>query len=170
MKQLYFMRHGLSVMNKQGVFSGRDDTPLAEEGIEQCKKTAELVKKLGIDTIVSSPMKRTMESAAIIARAIGLPEDKIVVSDLFIERGFGPLEGTTYTTKMDLDETKGVEHSSDIIKRAKAGLKLLNELDADIILVVSHGSLGRALRHVIDPNIDFHKTERFNNAEVVKLI
>ena len=170
MKHLYFMRHGLSVMNQKGLYSGKIDTPLALEGIKQCREAARAVKNLGIDAIVSSPMERTLESAKIIAQEIGFPIDKIVVSDLFMERGFGPLEGTTYMSRFDLDDTKGVEHSSDIIKRAQKGLELLKSIDADSILVVSHGALGRALRIAIDPGIDFHKTDRFNNAEVVKLI
>ena len=170
MKHLYFMRHGLSVMNQQGLFSGRNDTPLAEEGIKQCEDAAKIIKGLGIDAIVASPMERTIESAKIIAKDIGYPLDKIIVSELFVERSFGPLEGTTYRPRYDLDDTKGVEHSKDIIKRAKAGLRMLKGLDADCILVVSHGALGRALRIAIDPTVDFHKTERFNNAEVVKLI
>ena len=164
------MRHGLSVMNAQGLFSGRNDSPLSKKGVAQCKGAASIARQYNIDTIVSSPMKRTIESAKIIAKAIEYPEDKIIISDLFMERNFGPLEGTTYTNQLDLDKTDGVEHSLDIIKRAKLGLKMLNNLDSDVILVVSHSALGRALLHAIDPSVDFHKIERFNNAEVVKLI
>lgn len=41
MKHLYFMRHGLSVMNKQGVFSGSNDTPLDAEGIKTMPKCSQ---------------------------------------------------------------------------------------------------------------------------------
>lgn len=172
MKHLYFMRHGLSVSNMRGLLSGRDDTPLAKEGIKQCEAAAKQISKLNIDAIVSSPMQRAMESAKIIAEAIGYPEDKIIVSELFMEREFGPLEGADYRhyRHQNLDNSEGVEHSSSIIKRAEQGLELLKGIPADNILVVSHGSLGRALRHVTNPDIDFHHSAGFNNAEVVQLL
>jgi len=157
-------------MNKQGIFSGRNDTPLTKEGIVQCHQAAKDLKSIKINAIVTSPMKRALDSAKIIAEEIGFPIEDIIISDLFVERSFGPLEGTTYTKNMDLDTTSGVEHSTSIIKRAQAGLNLINSLDADNVLVVSHGALGRALRHVIDPSLDYHEFEGFNNAEIVKLI
>lgn len=170
MKHLYFMRHGLSVMNMQGVFSGSIDTPLAELGIKQCHLAAHHLNGVLIDAIVCSPMKRTVESAKIICQEISFPEEKIIVSELFVERSFGPLEGTDYSTDLNLDQTGGVEHSSSLINRAQLGLDLLNSLEADTILVVSHGAIGRALRHVINPSLDYYHMAGFNNAEVVKLI
>ena len=119
------MRHGLSVMNKQGIFSGRNDTPLTKEGIFQCHQAAKDLKSIQINAIVTSPMKRALDSAKIIAEDIGYPIENIIISDLFVERSFGPLEGTTYTKNMDLDTTSGVEHSTSIIKRAQAGLDLI---------------------------------------------
>lgn len=170
MKHLYFMRHGLSVMNKQGIFSGRNDTPLDIEGIKQCHDAAKALEDLDIDCIVSSPMKRAIDSAKIIADEIGFSKQKIVVSDLLVERSFGPLEGTEYTQKKNLDETEGVEHSSSLIDRAKLVLRLINNLEGDTVLIVSHGAMGRAIKHVIDPNIDYQHIPSFNNAEIVKLI
>lgn len=170
MKHLYFMRHGLSVMNKQGVFSGSNDTPLDAEGVKQCQNAAKTIAKLYIDEIVSSPMKRALDSAKIIAEEINFPNNKIIISDLLVERSFGPLEGTEYTRQHNLDEINGVEHSSSLIDRAEQILKLINSLEADNVLVVSHGAMGRALKHVIDPTIDYQHIPSFNNAEVIKLI
>lgn len=170
MKHIYFMRHGLSVMNKQGIFSGRNDTPLTEEGVEQCRQAANSLKSVKIDEIVASPMKRAVDSAQIIAEEIGFPIDKIITSDLLVERSFGPLEGTRYTRTHNLDETEGVEHSSSLIERAEAALELINSLEGETVLVVSHGAIGRALKHVINPSLDYQEVEGFNNAEIVKLI
>ena len=81
-------------MNLSAVFSGRTDTPLAPEGIEQCRRAAQQMKDLGINCIVSSPIARAVESANIIAKEIGFDSSKIIQNDDFIERSFGPLEGT----------------------------------------------------------------------------
>jgi broad specificity phosphatase PhoE len=92
MKKLYFIRHGLSEMNKSGHFAGTIDTPLAEEGRAQAKMAGIKARELRIDLIVTSPLIRASETAEIIARQIGYPKDKIVLSRLLIERHWGDLE------------------------------------------------------------------------------
>jgi broad specificity phosphatase PhoE len=171
MKHLYFMRHGMSEMNRQGLFSGRSDTPLTKTGIEQCKKAAAALKGVKIDAIVSSPMKRAYDSACIVAEEIGFPEDKITLSDLFMERELGVLEGSDYRRGLPLNSFKGVEHSNNLIARTRLGLEFLNALDADNILVVSHSAVGRALKLMTDPNLsEFASVSGFKNAKIVKLI
>lgn len=170
MKHLYFMRHGMSEMNKLRLFSGRTDTPLTEEGIEQCKKASQRLKKVSIDLIVSSPMKRAFDSARIVAEEIGLPENKIILSDLFMERELGSLEGTDYREGLMLNRFAGVERSISLVARATIGLEFLNVLDAETILVVSHSAIGRALKTVIEPKQDFKQVGSFKNAEIAKLI
>lgn len=157
-------------MNKQGIFSGRTETPLAREGVQQAKLAGEHAKGLSIDCIVSSPMKRALDTATIIAGQIGYPVDKIIISDLFMERAFGPLEGTAYQPNMKIEHIEGVEKAELIVQRAKAGVEYLHTLPHDTILVVSHGAIGRALRHCLDPTTPFHDTKRFLNAEVIKLL
>jgi len=170
MKHIYFMRHGLSIMNKRGLYAGSLDTPLSKEGIEQCHLAAKDLANIKIDVIISSPMKRALESAKIIAEEINYPINTIVINDLFVERMFGPLEGTKYMPNHNLDGMDGVEHSTSVILRAKAGLDFINSLDAQTILVVSHGALGRALMHAVNPNIDISTIKSFNNAEIIQLI
>src|SRR4051812_29809317 len=115
MKHLYFMRHGLSVMNQQGIFSGRTDTPLAPEGTEQAHAAGEYAKNLQIDCIVSSPMARALETAQIVAGHIGYSADSIIVSELFAEREFGTLEGTKYVPRMHMEGVEGVETAENIV-------------------------------------------------------
>jgi len=164
------MRHGLSIMNKQGIFAGSIDTPLSKEGVQQCLLAVKDLSDIKIDAIVSSPMKRALDSAKIIAEQINYPIDKIIINDLFVERNFGPIEGTKYFPNMNLDDTHGVEHSNSVILRAQKGLDFINSLQAQNVLVVSHGALGRALIYAINPSVDFSSIKSFNNAEIIKLI
>lgn len=170
MKHLYFVRHGLSVMNKKGIFSGRTETPLAPEGIEQCEKAGRKAKKLNIDFIISSPMERARETAALIAQQIGYPLGDIAINDLFMERDFGSLEGTEYSINRDFSVYTDVESDEEILERARKGLEYLQSLKHDNILVVSHGAIGRAMRHILNPDVHFHHTERFENAKIVQLL
>ena len=170
MQHLYFVRHGLSVKNKEGVFSGRTETPLAPEGIEQAEAAGRQAKALDIDLIITSPMDRARETAALIAEQIGYPVTEIRTSDLFIERAFGVLEGTPYQSDMHLEDYEGVEKTEDIITRAREGLKHLENMRYDNILIVSHGAIGRALRNVLHPNIPFRGSEKFENGKIVQLL
>lgn len=170
MKRLYFMRHGLSVYNQIGKFSGRIDSPLTDEGRDDVRNTADSVKKLKIDTIVSSPLSRALESAQIIAEIIEYPENKILISDLFSERDFGILEGTPYTPLAVNDNVEEIESVEDLIKRAQKAYEWLNTLESDDILIVSHGSLGRALHYVVSQEEPYIPPAKFENAKIVKLI
>ncbi|MDB5175632.1 MAG: histidine phosphatase family protein [Candidatus Saccharibacteria bacterium] len=167
---MYFVRHGLSVMNKQGIFSGRTETPLAPEGLAQAKAAGLELKDVGVDCIVSSPMKRARHTAQIIADEIGYNKDKIILNDLFMERAFGPLEGTPYSKHLQMEDIEGVEPGEELLARAKAGIEFLQTLPYNTIVVTSHGAIGRAMRHLLHPDIPFHGSESFNNAEVIKLL
>ncbi len=159
MKKLFFIRHGLSEGNKANIWSGGGvNSPLAEEGRAQAKETAKMAKKLDIDLIVSSPMERARETAEIIAEGIKYPKEKILISDLLVERNFGDLEGLPHKDdddSLDLDSVPNVETMKMILDRADKAIGYLEGLDADHILIVSHGSFGRALRHHLVEEMPF---------------
>jgi broad specificity phosphatase PhoE len=168
MKHLYFIRHGQSVMNKKGIFSGRSETPLNQEGRTQAAVSGRLLRSTPIDCIVASPMIRTIETANLIADIIGYSVDRIIINTLFAERDFGPLEGTKY--QQNLGDVDGVETIAALIGRAEDGLEFLNTIPADSILLVSHGAIGRALRHCIDPSTPYQPSTGFENGKVVRLL
>ena len=58
---IIMIRHGESEDNIQRIFS-RNDTRLTEKGIEQIKKTKELINKFSYDKVYYSPLKRTVET------------------------------------------------------------------------------------------------------------
>lgn len=162
------MRHGESVMNRDGIFSGRYETPLTQRGRSQTQRAANKLMDVPIDCIVASPMGRTMETAIIVANAIGYPTKSIIQNSFFIERSFGPLEGTAY--KPNLGDVEGVETMKELLNRAKLGLAFLNTIEGESILLVSHGAIGRALRHCINPAIPYRPSRGFENGEIVQLI
>lgn len=164
------MRHGLSLMNQQGVFSSTTDTPLTPEGEEQCRAAGRELRGMPIDVIVSSPFERAQHSAEIVAEELDIDPATIIINDHFSERSFGPLEGTTYQPNIEMDDIEGVEHSTELIERVSKGLADLRTLEADSILVVSHGAVGRALRHLLRPDIPYKGSPKFHNAKVEKLL
>lgn len=167
MKQLYFTRHGLSVMNKQGLRSGSTNTPLTDEG----RTSATIVGQttdLQFDLIVTSVLDRAIETAQLIAKEIDYPLDKIYQSALLNERDFGVLENQIYVQGEDTDDVGGIELEADILARAQQAIDWINTLPGESVLIVAHGAIGRALRHIINPTIPFNGIG-FPNTEIIKL-
>jgi uncharacterized phosphatase len=168
MKHLYFCRHGESELNKAGVFAGLTNTPLTDEGREQARTEGLKATGHGIDTIVCSPLGRAVETAEIIARQIGIDPSAIQQNELLIERDFGELEGTPYDPHIPIPVHPSVESDEMLVGRAAKAKLWLETLPAETILVVAHGSFGRALRSLYKPEIDFD--QRIPNAEIIQLL
>lgn len=167
MKKLYFIRHGLSEMNVQARFAGHTDTPLTPAGRKQARLAGVSAKGLAIDLIVSSPLSRAHETAQIVARVIDYPIKDIITNPILIERFYGPLEGAPYSPDLDLDGITDIETNHMLVARAHAALAWINSFEADHILVVSHGSFGRALRSILKSEYPMSHPERINNAELL---
>jgi len=174
MKRLYFVRHGETHMNVSGHYSGTTETKLTPKGRAQAKAAGKLAKNLGIDYIVSSPLSRAYNTAKIIAKEIGYPIDQIHTNALFIERHFGEMEGKLWQPDLDIDGIADVESVDEMLGRAKEALEFLHTIPHNNVLVVAHGTFGRALRSHILPDMVYYNTsptspstDRLPNAEIV---
>ncbi len=88
MKQIIFLRHAETKMNKEGRFCGRRDVEISEEGRKQAKKMREIFKEYQFDAIYCSPLKRTKQTLEAI-----FPNRKFIKEDGFTEIGLGEWEG-----------------------------------------------------------------------------
>jgi phosphohistidine phosphatase len=82
---LYFLRHGLA--SDSDTWTGDDsERPLTNEGLLLMKTSANTLKKIGvkIDAILSSPLKRAVQTAQIAAMALGVD----VIQDERLAYGF----------------------------------------------------------------------------------
>ncbi len=180
MKQIYFIRHGQSVMNESDLWAGSTDTPLTELGISQAKAAGLHAKNQGLafDAIISSPKQRAHHTAKHIAQELGHPIQDIIVDPRLTERNFGELEGTPYiNTKLayhaderSIDAYKDVEPLQDLQNRADEFLEYAMSLPHDTILVAGHSAFGRALRRSVDKLPISERGESFDNAVITRLI
>ena len=69
--RIFLVRHGSTILSAEDRFAGATDVPLSDEGREQARKLSHRLRKEAIDAIYASPLKRTMETAAIIATPHG---------------------------------------------------------------------------------------------------
>ncbi len=67
----YFMRHGESEGNRDGIMQGRTPFRLTETGRAQAREMGAWFRGRGIDLVLTSPLPRASETAAIVAAAAG---------------------------------------------------------------------------------------------------
>ncbi|HVS69460.1 MAG TPA: bifunctional RNase H/acid phosphatase [Mycobacteriales bacterium] len=87
------LRHGETPLSIEKRFSGRGDAALTERGVAQAEAAALRLAGLGLDVIVSSPLRRTRQTADIVAARVGV---EVVEEDGFAETDFGEWEGATF--------------------------------------------------------------------------
>lgn len=92
-------RHGQTEWNVLKKIQGKVDIELNETGIDQARITADSLINEEIDLIISSPLKRALQTAQIINENKNVP---IIIDDRISERNFGEYEGVE-TTSFDFN-------------------------------------------------------------------
>ena len=100
MTLLYLMRHGETELNTKGVYYGWTDCGLSEKGVKQAQKVALMLKDIKFDTVISSPLKRAKDTAAIVSK---FPPEEIVLDGRLKELNFGSWEGRHYQSIQEWD-------------------------------------------------------------------
>lgn len=154
---IYFIRHGETDWNKQGIIQGAVDTELNAHGIEQAKEVARaLSEKTGEFerfNFVVSPQRRACETMNYIATALKLDAGEIKIEPRLRELGFGVWENRPFWELKDSPifpadaETRydwrpeGGESYADGVARVDDWLATVEHPT----LVVAHGAVGRCL-------------------------
>ena len=139
---IYLIRHGETDWNLIGKVQGREDIPLNDTGKSQAKKCAIALQSTGIKTIISSPLKRAVETANIIANIHNGME--VFIDEEWIERDFGDLSGMTYDRRKYFDTFGHEETMESLDKLSKRLIDCIQRyaikyLDQDIVMI-SHGA------------------------------
>src|SRR5512143_4021360 len=66
--RIYLIRHGATILSAEDRFAGATDVDLSEEGRRQAEALALRLSDDHITAVYCSPMKRTVETATIVAR------------------------------------------------------------------------------------------------------
>ncbi|HTW20530.1 MAG TPA: bifunctional RNase H/acid phosphatase [Mycobacteriales bacterium] len=99
------VRHGETPLSLEKRFSGRGEAELTERGAAQAAALAKRLASTPVDAIVSSPLRRTRQTSAVIGDLLGI---EVTVDDGFAETDFGEWEGFTFA--------EVAEHSGDLLK------------------------------------------------------
>ncbi len=151
------VRHGLTAWNFEKRLQGTADIPLCEQGRAQVVSWEPVLSQEKIEHIVSSPLKRSQETATLIGRFLNV--GITLVPDLR-EQDFGSWQGMTlgqitarFPTALADQEKKGWQFcppgGEARFRVAKRAVTALEQLGRDFkdqsLLVVTHQSVIKAL-------------------------
>ncbi len=92
--RLLLVRHGVTEYSVAKRFAGRSDLELTEAGLDQARRAAARIAGLGpVDVLVSSPLRRTRQTAQQLADRLDLP---VLIDDGLVETDFGDWDGYTF--------------------------------------------------------------------------
>lgn len=150
MVNVILIRHGITEENKNRILSGCSDVPICSLGIDQMLQVSERLSVFNIDSIFSSPQKRAIVSAEIIAKKYSL---KVRIESRLKERNYGLYDGLTIENLINkrkqleheyLDPTQdwygvnGVESDKEIHQRFLHFIYEQNIKKDKTIILVSH--------------------------------
>jgi 2,3-bisphosphoglycerate-dependent phosphoglycerate mutase len=151
----WFLRHGETDWNAQGISQGNVDIPLNEVGLAQARAAAPLLRNRGIDSIVASPLSRARVTAEIVAQALALP---VQLDPGLREVQFGVQEGQKMSGWFPdwiagIRTPEGAETFAALRTRAVAAVNRALGLPP-VVLVVAHGAMFRTLRAAMGLEVD----------------
>ena len=178
------VRHGESVGNVLGVFTGHKGYPLTENGHNQAELTAKYIRKTyAVDAVYSSDLPRAFQTAEHIACAFALP----VVTDCrfreimaaewenkpFSELGnLFPEDYAVWVNDTANARCTGGESVRDVAERAVQGIKAVATAHiGQCVVITAHATPIRASLWKISgvPAEDFQKTNFGCNCAVSEL-
>jgi probable phosphoglycerate mutase len=164
------LRHGVTVHTTDRRFSGPggDDPGLTDEGWEQARRAAAAIAADGgYAAIVSSPLRRTRETASAVADSLGLP---VEIDESFREAMFGEWDGYTvdevrdrwpddfeaWTASFFDAAPPGGEALSAVRERVEKALRaLVGAHPGEKVVVVSHvNPIKFAVRYCLDAPVE----------------
>jgi len=172
---IYFIRHGESESNRDKVFAGRRaDVELTDIGRQQAKDAGLQISKRGVDIkrVISSPLKRTTETAHIITKEIGFPFEDVVFDERLSEYDLGVITGKPIRehTAQEIVTAEGAEKPATFLERIKEALDEYSTMEGNT-LIVSHGGVSRMIkcyREGSDINT-FPDISNYKNADFIEL-
>ncbi len=119
MTKLVLLRHGQSLWNESGRFTGWIDVDLSPQGREEAKETGSRLRKEGIapDLAFTSVLKRAIRTAWIAMDEMNLMWVPLIGSWRLNERHYGALQGLS---KEDMVR----EHGNDQVRAWRRGYEI----------------------------------------------
>ncbi|MGN1314024.1 MAG: histidine phosphatase family protein [Lachnospiraceae bacterium] len=163
--EIYMIRHGETLWNKERRLQGRADIPLNDYGVHLAQITADALQSIPFSRIYSSPLCRARETAAILAHNRPV---EIFTDDRLLEMAFGTGEGVSLAeihahpgqgmydfihNPQNYIPPEGGESFDQLYDRCASFIRevvIPAEDSCDYMMIVAHGALIRGLIHCIN--------------------
>lgn len=156
MKKIILVRHGETKWNVEEIFRGRADIELNDVGVRQAELLADYLKDIKIEAVYSSPLRRALKTAEIVAQRHELA---LQVTPGLEDMDFGAWQGLSLTevkdkspslyaqwlSQPDLVKIPQAEGFASIRQRAMAVVdQVIAKYDGTVVLV-SHRVVNKIL-------------------------
>jgi phosphoserine phosphatase len=175
--RVILLRHGEILSNLKGFYSGRSDEALTPRGIEQAHAAGAKLAGTAVEAMYSSPLRRTMETANIVASYLHCsvsPEDALneMIMGPWEKRtekdiaSISPDDWTLWNTRPADLVLPGRESLADIAVRVNALLKRLMRQHSGTVVLVTHYAVIRiALLSLRGEDLNLYKSIKVPNSE-----
>ena len=151
--RLYVIRHGESENNAKGLWSGWQNPPLTQKGIEDAQRARKLIENVTFDKVYASDLTRAVQTAKEMVPGC-MPE----LTPLLREINVGSLGGNAYTEVVNLYGEALVQHRKEanyvpyggenaeqLMNRLKEFLHIAQTCEGENVAAFAHAGV---LRHM----------------------
>ena len=164
---LYLVRHGETVDNANQIMQGQTQGELNENGLRQARELGEQWRNREIDVVIASDLRRSVDTAAIIAAPHGL---EVVMTPLLRERDWGGFTGRYIPSLKNEVWPDDIETLENLLSRAGEFIAYVKKTyPGKKVLAVGHGIINKAIQAVYYKK-SMSDIQRMSNAEVRKLV
>ena len=163
MTTLYLVRHGETVDNVRQIMQGQTQGELTENGILQARQVAEDLKDIPFDAIIASDLKRSIDTARIIAAPHQL---EVQTTPLLRERDWGGFTGRYIPDLKGEVWPDDIETLENLLSRAGEFIAYIRDTyPGKKVVAVGHGIINKAIQAVYYSK-PMSEVQRMSNAEV----
>lgn len=178
--RLFLIRHGQTEWNNDSRAQGHTDVSLDTIGLQQSRRLGESLGRVGIELVLSSDLRRSIQTAQPIADSAGV---ELETEPGLRERTFGDWEGHNYgvvgermraiqaetgQTLFEVRPPKG-ESMRDVWNRLGPVAERLHDEVRTTAVVAHGGSTALLLARLLGGNIEVSRGFRFANTGVTEL-
>ena len=145
------------------IMQGQTQGCLTEHGRQQAADVRDQMRQLAVDAVVASDLRRSIQTATIIAEPHGLP---VVSTPLLRERDWGSFTGRYIPDLKDEVWPDDIETLDCLLQRAQRFLEyIVTNYKGQTVVAVGHGIVNKAIQAVFFRK-PMNQVQRMANAEV----
>ena len=163
MTTLYLARHGETIDNANKIMQGQTQGRLTDNGRKQAAELADRLAAVHLDAIISSDLRRAIDTASTVAATRGLV---VTTTPLLRERDWGSFTGRYIPSLKGEAWPDDIESLERLQARAADFLSFVKQnFGGKTVLAVGHGIINKAIQ-AVHFGKQMNEIARMENAEV----